>query len=111
MCEHKSLVHIAMLKPRGLPIILFYIFCCIMIFFHGRILLCLQVKEGDIVDRVVADKINAEHFTLGRVRLLEILETTKKGNYKVKLRRTRTLVVPKLQYEKSLACEEELKHG
>ena len=65
------------------------------------------MHEGDIVDKISVERTTVEEYTIGRVKVLEIGETTKKGNYKVKLLRAKVIVIPKAQYKQSLVCEEE----
>lgn len=65
------------------------------------IYLSFQVKESDVIDRISLEKSTESTYTLGRVNLVEVGETTKKGNFKVVLDRTKLLEITKTEYVKS----------
>jgi len=65
----------------------------------------IEIKSGDIVDKFIIEQTTESHFTVGRVKLVEIGETTKKGNYKIELERTKLLSIAKIEYTDSLSNE------
>jgi len=60
------------------------------------------VKEGDILDVLADEQVSTEELIFSRLKLVEIGETTKKGNIKVLFHRNKVLKVAKSEYLNSL---------
>ncbi|XP_065653286.1 mitochondrial transcription rescue factor 1-like [Hydra vulgaris] len=65
----------------------------------------VEVKKGDIIDRISQENSTEEKYVLARVQLQEIGEKTIKGNIRVRLMRSKYIVIEKLNYQSSLQIE------
>ena len=63
----------------------------------------LQIREADIIDQFCLERTTESVYYFDRIQLLEVGETTKKGNSKIVLYRKRGLQLDKEDYREEFS--------